>query len=139
MTGLDEHGQKVQQGAEAEDITPQERCNGIAREFVNLLQKLNISNDDYIRTTEKRHKQVVSKTLQELFNRGDIYKAEYSGFYSMRAEQFLQEKDKVDGKWPEIYGEVTEITENIVKQLPTLIEKKIDLFSSKVNQDLNGI
>ena len=112
VTGLDEHGQKVQQGAEAEDITPQERCNGIAREFINLLQKLNISNDDYIRTTEKRHKQVVSKTLQELFNRGDIYKAEYSGFYSMRAEQFLQEKDKVDGKWPEIYGQVTEITEN---------------------------
>ena len=76
-----------------------------------MLKKLNISNDDYIRTTELRHKQVVCTLLQDLYDRGEIYKAEYTGFYSTRAEQFLQEKDKIDGKWPEIYGEVTEITE----------------------------
>jgi methionyl-tRNA synthetase len=112
VTGLDEHGQKVQQGADKEGILPEERCDRIAQEFKNLLATLNISNDDYIRTTESRHKKVVSSLLQDLFDRGEIYQAEYKGFYSTRAEQFLQEKDKVNGKWPEIYGEVTEITES---------------------------
>ena len=111
VTGLDEHGQKVQQGADAEGIEPQERCDRIAQEFKDVLAKLDISHDDYIRTTEQRHKKVVSELLQNLFDAGDIYQDEYEGFYSTRAEQFLQEKDKVDGEWPEIFGEVTRITE----------------------------
>jgi methionyl-tRNA synthetase len=111
VTGLDEHGQKVQQGAESEKIEPQERCDRIAGEFKNLLDQLTISHDDYIRTTEERHKRVVSEWLQKLFDAGDIYQDEYEGFYSTRAEQFLQEKDQVDGEWPEIFGEVTRITE----------------------------
>lgn len=112
VTGLDEHGQKVQQGAEKEKVTPLDRCNRIAGEFQDMLASLNISHDDYIRTTESRHKKVVRSLLQDLFDRGEIYKAEYTGFYSTRAEQFLQEKDKEDGVWPEIYGEVSEITES---------------------------
>ena len=112
LTGLDEHGQKVQQGAKKEGISPQMRCNGIAEEFKNLLNQLNISNNDYIRTTEDRHKKVVCTLLEDLYDRGEIYQAEYNGFYSTRAEQFLQEKDKVNGEWPEIYGEVSEITES---------------------------
>jgi len=112
VTGLDEHGQKVQQGAESERVLPQERCDRIAKEFKNLLIELSISNDDYIRTTETRHKNVVSTLLQDLFDRGEIYQAEYQGFYSTRAEQFLQEKDKLNGEWPEIYGDVTQITES---------------------------
>ena len=111
VTGLDEHGQKVQQGADAEGIKPQERCDRIADEFKDVLSKLTISNDDYIRTTEPRHKRVVTELLQNLFDAGDIYQDEYEGFYSTRAEQFLQEKDKVNGEWPEIFGEVTRITE----------------------------
>ena len=111
VTGLDEHGQKVQQGAEKEGIEPQERCDRVAAEFTDMLSELNISHDDYIRTTEPRHKKVVSSLLQDLYDRGEIYMSEYRGFYSTRAEQFLQEKDKVDGDWPEIFGEVTEITE----------------------------
>ena len=87
------------------------RCDGIAEEFKSLLKSLNAHPDDYIRTTEERHKKVVCHLLTDLYERGEIYQAEYKGFYSTRAEQFLQEKDKVDGKWPEIYGEVTEITE----------------------------
>lgn len=111
VTGLDEHGQKVQQGAEKEGVEPQVRCDLVAEEFLEMLQSLNISHDDYIRTTESRHKKVVSKLLLGLYERGEIYQAEYSGFYSMRAEQFLQEKDKVNGEWPEIFGEVSQITE----------------------------
>ena len=111
VTGLDEHGQKVQQGAEKEGIKPKVRCDRVADEFLEMLGSLNISHDDYIRTTDTRHKKVVSTLLQDLFEKGEIYQAEYSGFYSMRAEQFLQEKDKVNGEWPDIFGEVTEITE----------------------------
>jgi methionyl-tRNA synthetase len=111
VTGLDEHGQKVQQGADAEGIEPLQRCDRIADEFKEMLIQLDISHDDYIRTTEDRHKKVVTELLQKLFDAGDIYQAEYEGFYSTRAEQFLQEKDKVDGEWPEIFGEVTRITE----------------------------
>ena len=68
LTGLDEHGQKVQQAAEREGISPQQRCDGIALEFQNLLTQLNISNNDYIRTTQQRHKSVVSKFIHLLFS-----------------------------------------------------------------------
>ena len=80
VTGLDEHGQKVQQGAEVEGIEPQQRCDRIADEFKEVLGKLEISNDDYIRTTEQRHKDVVVELLQNLFDAGDIYQDEYEGF-----------------------------------------------------------
>ncbi len=112
LTGLDEHGQKVQQSARKRGIEPIELCNEAADAFQGLCRRLNVSNDDFIRTTEERHKQVVRSILQDLFDRGEIYLSEYKGYYSARAEQFLQEKDKVDGAWPEIYGEVVEISES---------------------------
>ena len=112
LTGLDEHGQKVQQSARAKGIAPQQYVDEIAVEFRSLCARLDISQDDFIRTTEARHKKVVRDVLQRLFDKGEIYRAEYRGFYSTRQEQFLQEKDRnPDGTWPEIYGEVTEITE----------------------------
>lgn len=112
LTGVDEHGQKVQQSAKKRGIPPQQFADEVSAEFRALLPKLNISNDDFIRTTEERHKRVVAQVLQQLFDKGEIYQAEYKGFYSTRQEQFLQEKDRLpDGSWPEIYGEVTEITE----------------------------
>ena len=113
LTGVDEHGQKVQQSAKKKGIPPQQFADEVSEEFRALLPKLNISNDDFIRTTEERHKRVVRGVLQQLFDKGEIYKAEYQGFYSTRQEQFLQEKDRLpDGSWPEIFGEVTEITES---------------------------
>ena len=112
LTGLDEHGQKVQQSAKKAGIDPLEFCDMQARKFIDLCKLLEISNDDYIRTTEPRHVKVVQAILQDLFDKGEIYKAEYKGFYSARQEQFLQEKDRVEGKWPEIFGEVAEITES---------------------------
>ncbi len=111
LTGMDEHGQKVQQSAERQGIQPQELCDRVALEFKGLCERLEISNDDFIRTTEDRHKEVVRGLLQKLHNEGQIYQAEYTGYYSTRAEQFLQEKDKVDGAWPEEFGEVVEFTE----------------------------
>ncbi len=112
LTGVDEHGQKVQASARKRGIPPQQFVDEVSAEFRALLPKLNISNDDFIRTTEERHKKVVRAVLQQLFDKGDIYLAEYRGFYSTRQEQFLQEKDRLpDGSWPELFGEVTEITE----------------------------
>lgn len=111
LTGLDEHGQKVQQSARERGIEPIDLCNEAAGQFQNLCRQLLVSNDDFIRTTEDRHKKVVSGLLQKLYDEGQIYQAEYKGYYSSRAEQFLQEKDRVDGEWPEIYGDVVEITE----------------------------
>jgi methionyl-tRNA synthetase len=112
LTGVDEHGQKVQQSARARGIPPQQFCDEVSAEFRTLCAKLNITNDDFIRTTEPRHKKLVCDILQQLFDKGEIYQAEYKGFYSTRQEQFLQDKDRnPDGTWPELYGEVTEITE----------------------------
>jgi len=75
LTGLDEHGQKVQQTAQKENKTPQVLVDEVAVVFQELLKKLNISNDDYIRTTEARHKTVVQDFLQKLFDQGLIFKA----------------------------------------------------------------
>ena len=112
LTGIDEHGQKVTQTAEALGKTSEELTNELAPLFVAMCEKLNISNDDFIRTTEERHKAVVRTILQDLFDRGEIYKGSYKGFYSVRQEQFVLEKERnEDGSWPEIYGEVVEIEE----------------------------
>ena len=111
VTGLDEHGQKVQMSAQKEGIEPQKFCDQHAKAFQELCKHLEISNDDYIRTTQDGHKKVVKEILQKLYDKGEIYKADYNGYYSQRQEQFVTEKEKVDGKWPEIYGEVEEVVE----------------------------
>jgi methionyl-tRNA synthetase len=112
LTGTDEHGQKVQASARKAGVAPQAYVDKIAAEFRALYDRLDVSYDDFIRTTEERHKRVVRDLLQKLFDAGEIYRAEYRGFYSTRQEQFLQEKDRLpDGSWPEIFGEVTEIVE----------------------------
>ncbi len=113
LTGLDEHGQKVQQNAQKMGVSPQECCDQVAALFQELCKELAISNDDYIRTTQPRHIKVVQDLLQKLYDEGEIYKADYKGFYSVRQEQFVQEKDKLpEGSWPELFGEVVEITES---------------------------
>lgn len=111
LTGLDEYGQKVQMTAQQQGIDPQDFCDQVAVEFQRLCKVLLISNSDFIRTTQPRHKNVVRDILQQLFDKDEIYQDVYQGFYSARQEQFLKEKDKVNGTWPEIFGEVVEITE----------------------------
>ena len=112
VTGLDEHGQKVQMAAQKQAVAPIAICDQLADEFQGLCQRLSISNDDYIRTTQPRHRAVVQSILQKLYDKGLIYKAEYNGHYSVRQEQFVTLKEQVDGQWPEIYGEVVEVTES---------------------------
>src|SRR6266567_6120388 len=80
LTGLDEHGQKVQQAAAAEGKTPQAYCDELAVVWKGLAAKLELTNDDFIRTTEPRHKAVVQAILSKLHAQGDFYKANYHGF-----------------------------------------------------------
>ncbi|MDF7824935.1 methionine--tRNA ligase [Pontiellaceae bacterium B12227] len=112
LTGTDEHGQKVQQAADANGITPQEQCDQTVVRFQELWKRLEIQNDDFIRTTEDRHKTVVQQTLQELFDRDEIYKAEYEGWYCVGCERFFTEKDLVEGNCPECNRPVDKIIES---------------------------
>ena len=101
LTGTDEHGEKVYQAATAAGTDPQSFTDRISQRFRSAWQRLDISNDDYIRTTERRHKQVVRQVLQRVHDAGDIYQAEYEGLYSVGQERFVTEKELVDGKLPE--------------------------------------
>ncbi|MCY7968930.1 methionine--tRNA ligase [Bacillus haynesii] len=96
LTGTDEHGQKIQQTAEKENITPQELVDRAAEDIQQLWKKLDISNDDFIRTTEERHKNVIEKVFQKLLDNGDIYLDEYEGWYSIPDETFYTETQLVD-------------------------------------------
>lgn len=97
LTGTDEHGQKVQKAAEANGISPIEHCERTVVRFQELWKKLGIKNDDFIRTTEPRHKEIVQMALQDLYDRDLIYKAEYKGHYCVPCERFFTDKDLVDG------------------------------------------
>ncbi len=112
LTGLDEHGQKVQQAALKENKTPQAYCDELAGDWKAFAAKLDISNDDFIRTTEARHKVVVQAILDRLNAGGHLYQALYRGFYSTREETFLTDKDRrADGTFDPAFGEVTELAE----------------------------
>lgn len=112
LSGLDEHGQKVQQSAARAGQSPQDFVDGISIHFLKLWKQLRVEPDDFIRTTEARHQQLVQEALIKLHAQGDIVKGTFRGFYSVRAEQFLTEKERQpDGSWPEIFGEVIELTE----------------------------
>src|SRR6266542_4886814 len=113
LTGLDEHGQKVQQSALATGKTPQEYCDGLAATWKAFAKALNLSNDDFVRTSEPRHKEVVLAILSRLRAGGHFYKAQYRGFYSLKEETFLTEKDRrPDGTFDPGYGEVVELVED---------------------------
>lgn len=87
LTGSDEHGQKIQRAAEAKGVKPIEYVDEIVALFQQLWKKLNISNDDFIRTTEKRHEKVVQALMQKSYDNGDIYKGEYKAGTVRRAKR----------------------------------------------------
>ncbi len=101
LTGSDEHGQKIQRKAEENKTTPQAYVDKIVASFQHLWEKLNISNDDFIRTTESRHHELVQAVFQKIYDQGDIYKAEYEGWYCTPCETFWLERQLNDGKCPD--------------------------------------
>ena len=112
LTGLDEHGQKVQQAAAKAGIDPQTHCDRLAPQFKDLWQRLNISHDAFIRTTDVAHKTIVQRYLQQLHDKQLIYKADYTGWYCTFDERFWTEKDVVQGLCPDCKRPVEQISES---------------------------
>jgi methionyl-tRNA synthetase len=97
LTGTDEHGLKIQRAAEKKGVDPQTFCDEISQTFRNLSEVLNLSNTDFIRTTEERHKKTVQYLWSELVKNGDIYLSKYSGWYSVSDEAFYS-ADEIEEK-----------------------------------------
>ncbi|RST57719.1 methionine--tRNA ligase [Siminovitchia terrae] len=101
LTGTDEHGQKIQKQANLENVTPKEYVDKIVSGIQELWKKLDISYDDFIRTTEDRHKDVVQKIFKQLVDQGDIYLDEYEGYYCTPCESFFTERQLENGNCPD--------------------------------------
>lgn len=112
LTGLDEHGQKVQQAAAKAGIDPQIHCDQLAPQFQTLWQRLNISNDAFIRTTDPEHKSIVQRYLQQLYDQKLIYKDSYTGWYCTFDERFWTEKDVESGLCPDCKRPVEQLSEH---------------------------
>ncbi|MDP0488504.1 MAG: methionine--tRNA ligase [Fusobacterium sp. JB021] len=97
LTGTDEHGQKVEETAKAKGLTPQAWTDKMAPRFKEMWSALNINNDDFIRTTEERHKKAVAKILKTVYEKGDIYKGDYEGKYCVSCETFVPENQVAEG------------------------------------------
>ena len=101
LTGSDEHGQKIERVAKAQGVTPIEYTDKIVATFQDLWKRLLISNDDFIRTTQPRHMEVVQQIFKTIYEKGDIYKSEYEGHYCTPCETFFTERQLVDGNCPD--------------------------------------
>jgi len=149
LTGSDEHGQKIQRKAAEQNITPIAYVDKIVASFQHLWEKLNISNDDFIRTTEARHYEVVQAIFQKIYDQGDIYKAAYEGRYCTPCETFWVERQLVDDKCPDCGRSVEVVQEESYffrmskyqERLLTYIENNPDFIqpSSRRNEMINFI
>src|SRR5690606_31322064 len=101
LTGTDEHGENIQRAAEAHGKTPQEYVDEVSGKFKATWDRLGIRYDDFIRTTEPRHQQVVQEVLQRVYDAGDIVYGEYAGLYCVKCERYYTDKELVDGKCPQ--------------------------------------
>lgn len=112
LTGSDEHGQKIQQKAEEAGVTPIQYVDNIVAGFQNLWTRLNISNDDFIRTTQERHVKVVQEIFRRIYAKGDIYKGSYKGLYCTPCESYWTEHQlDENGCCPDCHREVQEVEE----------------------------
>ncbi|MFC3040995.1 methionine--tRNA ligase [Virgibacillus xinjiangensis] len=111
LTGTDEHGQKIQKKAEENGVSPQEYVDEIVGGIQELWKKLKISNDDFIRTTQERHKKVAAQIFDRLVKQGDIYLDQYEGWYCTSCESFFTERQLEDGHCPDCGGPVDKVKE----------------------------
>ena len=131
LTGTDEHGQKIQRIAAERGVTPQEYVDNIVKGIKELWKLMDISNDRFIRTTDEMHVKAVQKIFNKLYEKGDIYKSEYEGWYCTPCESFWTEHQLVDGKCPDC-GRAVEKTkeESYFFRLSKYQDKLIDLIKS---------
>lgn len=111
LTGMDEHGQKIQEKAKEEGLTPQVHVDKLAQIAKDLWAKMDITYDDFIRTTEDRHEKMVEHIFQKFMDNGDIYKDEYEGWKCIPCESYFKESDLVDGKCPDCNRGVEKVKE----------------------------
>ncbi|MFC4558541.1 methionine--tRNA ligase [Virgibacillus kekensis] len=111
LTGTDEHGQKIQRKAEEKGMTPQAYVDEIVSGIQDLWKKLKITNNDFIRTTQERHKKVVAQIFDQLVKQGDIYLDQYEGWYCTSCESFFTERQLDDGHCPDCGGPVEKVKE----------------------------
>src|SRR5213593_3634547 len=104
LTGTDEHGQKIERAAAAQGTEPIELANRVVLRYHELYRRFDIANDDFIRTTEPRHRRGVEEIIRRIEAAGDLYLARHEGWYCASCEAFYTEKELVDGKCP-IHGE----------------------------------
>lgn len=131
LTGTDEHGQKIQRIAEERGVSPQEYVDNIVKGIKDLWTLMDISNDKFIRTTDEMHVKAVQKIFNTLYEKGDIYKSEYEGWYCTPCESFWTEHQLVDGKCPDC-GRAVEKTkeESYFFRLSKYQDKLIDLIKN---------
>ncbi len=132
LTGTDEHGQKVAEVANHENLSPQDYCDKISPRFEEAWKKLNISYDYFIRTTNKEHEKIVQKLLQTIYDKGDVYKAKYEGWYCVGCEKFITESEMVDNHCPLHPSEKTvwKSEENWFFKLSKYIPKIIEIIEN---------
>ena len=111
MTGSDEHGQKIEEYANAAGITPKEYVDGVSAQIKDVWNSMNTTYDKFIRTTDDYHEKVVAKIFKKLYDQGDIYKSEYEGKYCVPCESFFTQSQLVDGKCPDCGRDVTDAKE----------------------------
>jgi methionyl-tRNA synthetase len=112
LTGVDQHGQKVKQAAEKQGVHPREFAEENTAKFLNLWSELGLSHDGWAATTDPRHGKAVQAILQSLHDKGALYKARHAGYYSVRQEQFLTDKERgPDGEFGPEWGEVVYLEE----------------------------
>jgi len=112
LTGTDEHGQKIVEAANKDGKSPKEFADKISEEFKQMWHKLDIEYSQFIRTTDDSHKRIVQSILQKVYDKGEIYFAEYEGLYCVGCERFLDKRELVDGNCPEHGAKPTLIKEN---------------------------
>ena len=111
QTGTDEHGEKIEQKAKANNLDPQEYVDRISSQVKSIWDVMNTSYDRFVRTTDPNHEKVVQKIFKKLYDQGDIYKGKYEGLYCTPCESFFTESQLVDGKCPDCGGEVHSASE----------------------------
>ena len=111
LTGMDEHGQKIQEKAQEAGLPPQEFVDGIAETAKKVWNTMDISYDDFIRTTEERHKVIVEKIFKTFLDNGDIYKGEYEGWYCLPCETYFTEGQLENGNCPDCGRPVKKVKE----------------------------
>ncbi len=135
LTGTDEHGQKVEKAARQHDRSPKEHADLLVGNFQELWKRLNISNDAFIRTTDRQHIAVVQRLLQQLFDGGEIEKRSYCGMYCTPCERFWTEKDLVEGNCPDCVRPVDRIEEENYFFLMSKYQDRLIEHIEKTNPD----